>query len=275
MGGSAPLERVEELTLALDALEDGHTKETAEELVGAVVELYGEGLARIMDALAGQTREVVAIREQLMADGVVASLLLVHDLHPVPLEARVLEALDSVRPYMESHGGNVELDRLEDGVAYLRLVGHCHGCPASLSTLELAITDALDEHAPDLRGVEVEGLAEPKERAAIPSAPTWTALDAAGEVAPGTLRTVPVAGVELLVANVDGAMLAYKSECPVCGSGLGEGTLEGELLTCLRCGHAFALAHAGRAAGSDDVFLAPVPMLRRSKGLELSVALAS
>jgi hypothetical protein len=42
-------------------------------------------------------------------DGVVASLLLIHDLYPVPLEERVQEALDSVRPYMESHGGDVEL----------------------------------------------------------------------------------------------------------------------------------------------------------------------
>ena len=72
----------------------------------------------------------------------------------------MLEALASVRPYMESHGGDVELLGIDAGVARLRLNGHCHGCPASLSTLELAIKDALDERAPDLLGVEVEGLAE-------------------------------------------------------------------------------------------------------------------
>ena len=84
--------------------------------------------------------------------------MLIHDLYPVPLEERVAEALDSVRPYMESHGGNVELLCLEDGVARLRLEGSCDGCPASSSTLELAIKTALEEAAPDLIGIEVEGL---------------------------------------------------------------------------------------------------------------------
>jgi len=267
------LGRVQELTEALEALDDGPAKETAEQLVGAVVELYGEGLARIMATVA----HAPAIVARLADDGVVASLLLVHDLYPVPLETRVLEALDSVRPYMESHGGNVELAALEDGVAHLKLVGHCHGCPASLSTLELAIKDALDERAPDLLGVEVEGLAEPASNGKTPrgpSAPTWLALDDVSGVEPGTLQNVEAGGVELLVANVDGTLLAYRSECPVCGAGLGDASLEGAILSCGRCRHGFSLVEAGRALGSDDVYLEPVPLLRR-KGLELSVALAS
>ena len=68
------------------------------------------------------------------------------------------EALDSVRPYMESHGGNVELLGIEDGVARLRLEGSCDGCPASASTMELAIEQALQEAAPDLEGIDVEGV---------------------------------------------------------------------------------------------------------------------
>jgi hypothetical protein len=59
---------------------------------------------------------------------------------------------------MESHGGNVELVSLEDGVVRLRLEGSCDGCPASSSTLELAIKTALEEAAPDLLGIEVEGI---------------------------------------------------------------------------------------------------------------------
>ena len=61
---------------------------------------------------------------------------------------------------MESHGGDVELVGVEDGVAELRLVGHCNGCPASEATLELAIRKALEETAPDLDGLEVEGVRE-------------------------------------------------------------------------------------------------------------------
>ena len=275
--GTGPLEEVQRLTEALDALEGGAAKETAEELVAAVVGLYGEGLARVMDALGDDTAAVGEVRERLAADPVVSSLLLVHDLYPVPLETRVLEALASVRPYLESHGGDVELERVEAGVAHLRLVGHCDGCPASRSTLELAIEDALAEHAPDLLGLEVAGLAQQARPPAAPArpAPVWLTLDQAGGVEPGTARTVPVGGIELIVANVDGALLAYRSECPCCGSALEEATLEGEILTCGKCRHGFALTQAGRAVGSDDVYLEPVPMLRRSRGLELSVALAT
>ena len=40
---------------------------------------------------------------------------MIHDLYPVPIEERVMQALDTVRPYMESHGGNIELLGIEDG----------------------------------------------------------------------------------------------------------------------------------------------------------------
>ena len=63
-------------------------------------------------------------------------------------------------PYMESHGGGVEVLSLEDDVLRLRLHGSCDGCPASASTLELAIKQELEEAAPDLLGIEVEGLVE-------------------------------------------------------------------------------------------------------------------
>ena len=95
----------------------------------------------------------------LTADTLVSTLLLIHDLHPVPLEDRVQAALDSVRPYMESHGGNVELLSLEHGVARIHLQGSCSDCSASAVTLELAIKQALEDAAPDLEGIEVVGLA--------------------------------------------------------------------------------------------------------------------
>ena len=136
--------RLEQLTAGLDP--------AGEELAGALMELYGEGLERIMDAVDDETRA------RLAGDGVIASLLLMHGLYPVPLEARVREALDSVRPYMESHGGAVELVGVAEGVATIRLEGHCSGCAASSSTLELGIRQALADHAPDLEDLVVEGV---------------------------------------------------------------------------------------------------------------------
>jgi nitrite reductase/ring-hydroxylating ferredoxin subunit len=103
--------------------------------------------------------------------------------------------------------------------------------------------------------------------------PTWMALDRAGDVAPGELRTVTLRGAELIVANVDGTLLAYRSACAGCGAGLGDAALSGDILTCARCGRAFDLPRAGRALGAEQAQLEPVPLLGRA-GAEVKVALA-
>jgi Fe-S cluster biogenesis protein NfuA/nitrite reductase/ring-hydroxylating ferredoxin subunit len=280
-GGQELLERIEQLTAAIDAAADPFLRGTVDELVSAIIELYGEGLTRIVRELAEQGEEGLLLR--LAGDGVIGSLLLIHDLYPIPLEDRVEEALASVRPYMESHGGDVQLLRLEDGVAHLKLVGHCHGCPASAATLELAIKEALEEAAPDLLGLEVEGVAEPKPIrkplamaaqpiAAPAGAPGWLPFEEAGEIEPGTFRALALEGVDLVVANVDGTVLAYRDRCAACEATLREASLAGPLLMCSDCGCAFDLTRAGRAAAGEE-HLDPVPLLRRG-GRAYEVALA-
>src|ERR1043165_2699604 len=113
--------RVEELV--------GELGPPGEELAAALMELYGEGLERIFAAVDEEGTD--ALRRRLVDDGVVASLMLMHGLYPVALETRVQEALDMVRPYMESHGGDATLLGVEDGVARIRLEGSCQGCTAS------------------------------------------------------------------------------------------------------------------------------------------------
>jgi Fe-S cluster biogenesis protein NfuA len=136
MTGQELMARVEELS----------ARPAGEELVTAVMDMYAEGLRRIVD------------RDPSVADDAyVAALLLIHDLHPVPLEERVRGALDSVRPFMSRHGGDIEVLGLDDGVLRLRLMGTCNGCAASATTLEHAVERALEERAPDLAGLEVEG----------------------------------------------------------------------------------------------------------------------
>ena len=140
-----------DLVARIDALLE-HAQDV--ELVQSLVALYGEGLARIVahdpDRAAGLAR-----------DELVSHLLLLHGLHPVPVEDRVRGALDEVRPYLEQHGGDVELLGVEGGVARLRLEGSCNGCPASTATLKLAIEDAIGRAAPDIEQVEAEGAVAP------------------------------------------------------------------------------------------------------------------
>ena len=140
-----------ELVARIDVLlEDVHDVE----LVQALVELYGEGLARIV----AHDPECVA---GVAGDEVVSYLLLLHGLHPAPVEERVRGALAEVRPYLEQHGGDVELLGVEGGVARLRLQGTCNGCASSTATLKLAIEEAIQRAAPDIESVEAEGAVAP------------------------------------------------------------------------------------------------------------------
>ena len=83
-------------------------------------------------------------------------LLLLHGLHPLGMEDRVLQALEQVRPALKTHHGGVELIGVFDGVVRLRLVGSCHGCPSSSVTMKQTIEEAILARAPDVAGVEVE-----------------------------------------------------------------------------------------------------------------------
>ena len=302
------LDRIQELTVRVDELSDVRARTLAQELVATVIAMYGDGLARIMEVIA-DAREAGAIMDELSQDGAVASLLLIHDLYPVSLQERVIEALDTVRPYMESHGGNVELVGLDDGVAKLVLQGSCNGCAASRATLELAIKQALDEHAPDLAGLEVQGVTEPElpgvadapapAGSGLPMAPAgagngfelpvlqssslagvapaadekparWVALADAARPGPGALRTLDADGVGLVLANVAGSLLAYEDRCAACGEALGLAELDGGMLRCPACEVEFDLPRAGRAAGGEPLQLKPVPLLEAG-GLRVAV----
>jgi Fe-S cluster biogenesis protein NfuA len=121
-------------------------RETALAAVAALVDLYGEGLARVLDRCG----------PEVAGDELIGHLLLAHGMHPVPVEERVRAALEEVMPYLQSHGGGVDLVGVGDGVARVALRGTCDGCPASATTLKLAVEEAVLRAAPDIERVEAD-----------------------------------------------------------------------------------------------------------------------
>ncbi len=297
--------RVQELQDALDAQGESTARDLAQELVSAIVQMYGAGLEQIVALVAARPDQ--AERDELAQafahDPLVAALLMIHDLHPVPLEDRVRQALERVRPYMESHGGNVELLSCTEGVARIRLEGSCRSCRASAATLELAIKQALEDTAPDLEALEVDGVdASPAGTPALstlgpplpmasavpapgaielpltmvgpPAAPSWFELTRAGSLAAGELLAAQVAGQELVIANVDGTLLAYRDACAGCGAALHGGVLDAGALRCRSCGREFVLPRAGRCDGDDSLQLQPVPLLWEDGCVKVALAAA-
>jgi Fe-S cluster biogenesis protein NfuA/nitrite reductase/ring-hydroxylating ferredoxin subunit len=270
------VERVQDLQAALESCGESVPRGLAEELMSAVVQMYGAGLERILGTLVDAGPDGERLAASLPDDPLVATLLLIHDLHPVPLEQRVQEALDSVRPYMESHGGNVELLSIEHGVARIHLRGSCSDCSASSVTLELAIKQALEEAAPDLEGLEVEGMPAPSGMAlpVVMSEPTrsWFDVESVASLTDGSLAAVSVAGSDLVVANVEGSLLAYRDRCASCGASLHGGLLLAGALSCPECARSFFLPSAGRSMDDDRIQLEPVPLLREDGRVKVAVA---
>ncbi len=148
-------DRIERLLDELQTTADPRACATAEELLRLVTELYGGALARVMELVDG---DAPTLARRLADDELVASLLLVHGLHPDGLESRVERALESVRPFLAQHGGDVELVDVDDeaGAVRLRLLGNCDGCPSSTVTLQLAVERAILDAAPEVVVIDVD-----------------------------------------------------------------------------------------------------------------------
>jgi len=146
-------QRIEALLDELASIGDPTVRDRAEEIVRLLLELYGAGLAKIVETAVAEGGPVV---DRLVADPLVASLLVLHDLHPVDLDTRVEQALESVRPYLGSHAGGVTYLGVDDeGVAHLQLEGSCSGCPSSSITVKHSIEKAILEAAPEVSLVAV------------------------------------------------------------------------------------------------------------------------
>jgi Fe-S cluster biogenesis protein NfuA len=281
-------QRIEELLASLRS-RGGAAADTAEELVRLLVGLYGDGLAAIMAALAAEGEPGRSMIDRLAADPLVEGLLLLHGLHPLDVDTRIQRALDQVRPYLGSHAGGVEYLGVTDGVARLRLEGSCHGCPSSTVTVRLAIEGAVQDAAPEVAEVVVEGMTAAPGPAllqigprpgTLPGAPTpaaasgaeWVTLPGIG---PPSARPVTAAAGDLavLVCSVRGTLYAYRDACAACGSSLAEGTLAREVLTC-PCGSRYDVCRAGAGLDGLAAHLDPLPLLADSQGVRVAVPAA-
>ena len=300
LDGEQPLEvdprsagdRIEQLLTAADAAGPA-ARERAEDLVRCVLDLYGAGLERLLEIVhdsGGLSEESL---ERLADDPLVSSLLLVHGLHPYGLDERVARALDGVRPYLGSHGGDVELlEVTDDGVVRLRMLGSCDGCPSSAVTLQLAVEGAITAAAPEVVAVEVVATPSQPDRAVIPmtdltarlrtaesSGGTWTAVTGADTLRDGATMAATVGGLDLVLCRVAGDTYAYRSRCPGCGASLSGATVQrrvggpagATVLTCPGCRRHFDARRAGTGLDDPTLHLEPMPLLERAGSVEVAI----
>jgi Fe-S cluster biogenesis protein NfuA/nitrite reductase/ring-hydroxylating ferredoxin subunit len=278
-------ERIESLLEEIRSMSSPPTWARVEELVRVVVELYGSGLGRMVTLL----QEAPALDEVpglLAQDDLVSSLLLLHGLHPDSLGERVQKALDRVRPYLGSHGGDVEVVSAEGGLVRLRMAGSCDGCPSSTATVKLAIEGAVRAAAPEVTDIQVEGVVEPPRRgglipveslvrksgAAAPRSAGWISVDGLPLPGAGELTALEVDGERLVMCRTAGGLYAYRDGCPSCGSRMERGALAGDVLACPVCGERYDVRLAGRSLASAERCLQPVPLIEDAGSVRVALA---
>ncbi len=272
--------RIQEMIEKIGALHDPAAQGMLQECLESVLSFYGHGLARILELVDNAGPDGEKVRDTLIHDPGVRGLLLIHGLHPLSLEQRLTEALDTVRPYMESHGGNVELLSLENDYAKLRLQGHCKTCPSSTVTLELAVRSAIEEACPDLAGFEVEGIKNGVDHASGPfehapaAAPEWTRIESAQELPNGGFISVRTEADPLLICKVHDQLYAYRDHCPACNLPLHLGELKAGLIVC-SLGHRFDVKRAGLCPDDAGLHLDPLPLLTQDGVVKVALARAT
>lgn len=153
----ARLTRLDELLAGLESA-PGPTTRSAVEAVRLLTEVYGEALARVMDGADDR------LAERLTDDELVGHLLVLHAIHPEPVERRAARAVERLRPAVRERGGDVEWAGVEEGVGRVRMTagGGCgSGCGGGSADVTAVVREAVLAAAPELTAVEPVRAAAP------------------------------------------------------------------------------------------------------------------
>jgi Fe-S cluster biogenesis protein NfuA/nitrite reductase/ring-hydroxylating ferredoxin subunit len=279
----------ERIEVLLEASASGGAvhRQRAEEMVGLVTDLYGAGIERILEIFDSAGLLDDRMVGALVDDELVASLLLVHGLHPYSVDQRVEAALERVRPYLGSHGGDVELLGVDDdGVVRLRLLGSCDGCPSSAVTLQLAVEGAVEDAAPEITGIEVETPAKStagglisvdslRSRLETTGDVEWTPMPELAAMVSGDVAGFEVAGQRVFACALDGQRFVYRDVCPRCAGSLAGTVMSGRgehvSVRCPTCATQYDVRRAGANIAGGPEHLDPLPALQSDEEWRVAV----
>lgn len=147
---------METLIEDLENAADPRTRETARELMQTVLELHATGLRNIIEYI--QRSESA---EQILAacaeNDLVSNMLMLHNLHPLPLHVRVQEIVRNLQPVLRAHGAEVEIVHADEEAVRVRLVVGT----AAVASLRPFLEEGFAEALPDTSTVIIEEALRP------------------------------------------------------------------------------------------------------------------
>ena len=249
---------------------DENQKLVVEGLKNAIEALHKEALTRLIRSV--KQDSMPALR-QAVQDEVVYGLLRYHELIKAPappLEIRIQQALDEVRPGLQSHNGNVELVaiKLPDTVE-VKLVGNCSNCPASTLTMKEGVEQAIKTHCPEIKNV-VSVNSPVIGKASKPMTSPFAAEGETGLVALATIDQIPegdilavdVDGLKLILTRVGDDFIAYRNSCSHLAKPIDKGEVREGILSCPFHNFKYNLA-TGECLTAPEMSLQQYPVTRR------------
>ena len=247
---AAHLDRLVQSITGLENIVSGWAEShrlTVQALKSAIEDLNKEAFKRLIRSLKDDPDARSALA-QSVTDPLLYGVLRFHGLVKEPLQVRIERALDEVRPFMATHGGDVELVSVKPpDTVEVRLIGACHGCPASSQTLTEGVEKAIREHCPEILHIHQVSKGAREGAATAPSGESTVhfispfALHAkAGWVDVMGLDEVPQDGVierqiktrsVLLSRHLD-AVSCFDNQCAHLGMPLEMGALKDGVITC-------------------------------------------
>lgn len=284
---------IERLNLLVEEIEnypDAEVREKTLDVIQIILSLHGEVLHRTLKTLKQFPQQNEQILSLLLADEVVRSVLIIHNLMPEDLRTRTAGAVEAMRPFLLAQGCDVKFLGIEDDRARLRLMRKGENSPP-IAILQREIEKALAEAAPDLQGVVIDGLAEQIEATAkaaqflgslvskpngsssaqnlvqIKNAPLkknedaeWISLVRALGFEEGRFEVVGYADINVLICKAGGEFYAFQNACPASGERLDAAKFENPFLICACHKFHFDARHKGICEERPDLKLKSLPV---------------
>ena len=244
----------------------------------AIEEFHKAGLTRIVRRLKEDPRGRELLFE-LVDEPAVHALFAMHGLVRADLRTRVGRVIEMVRPFMQSHGGDVSLVDVRDGKAFVTLSGNCHGCSMSAVTLRTTVEESLKEHVPEIEGVEVVP-DEPADDIDVvqilmpatlgrkhdsafdePVSAGWVAGPKADDVLADRPVAFEAGDADVIVIRSPGGLRAFRNACAHAGMPLERGVCDGDAGTITCPWHGFQFdSETGECLSAPQCQLEPFPL---------------
>jgi Fe-S cluster biogenesis protein NfuA len=151
------MQRIGELVQEIESIADPAVRAATKSLVQSIMDLHGRALEKALDIVAEAGESGMSTIDRLGDDPLVSSVLVLYGLHPEDIQARVIKAVDRIRPQLRKQGCEVERLDVNEGAIRLRVETGSHSCGSTAKSLQASLEGAIYDAAPDLTSLVIEG----------------------------------------------------------------------------------------------------------------------